>query len=350
MKRINFILYDFPRTPNGGNKVVYEYAEYLGEQGYDVVIYYRWAYNHFHLPLFVRKLLINIVVQYFPHWFTFNKNVKRKNVYDINDENIREADVIVATDIRTAYPVAGLNKNKGKKFYLIQGFENWDFSDEYVYSTYSLGMTNITVARWLKRIVDKYSKSPAICISNSINTNVFKYENISHNLHTLSFHYREAAYKGCDDAIEVIKKLKNIYPDLHVYVISREDCPDNMPRFVEFIKNASPSDVARIDNLSSVFLCTSVVEGFGLPGLEAMACGSVLVSTNYDGVLEYAVDQENALLSDVHDVDDLVKNIRLVFDNKDLRDRLKENGIKTAKERALKISCEKFEKVILGEE
>lgn len=346
MKKINFILFDFPRSPNGGNKVVYEYANYLGKKGYDVMIYYRWVYNKLPLPLFIRKIIINFVVKYFPHWFKFDKNVSRCNVYDINNKNIRNADVVIATDIRTAYPTVNLDVSKGKKFYLIQGFENWDYSNEYVYSTYALGMNNITVSKWLKKIVDKYGKKPAICISNSINTNVFKYMNITHELHTLTFHYRSASYKGCDDAIEVIKKLKKIYNDLKVYVVSREDAPINMPSFVEFIQNATPEQVANIDNISTVFLCTSVVEGFGLPGLEAMACGSILVSTKYDGVFEYAIENKNCLLSDVHDVDGLVEKICSVFENSDLRESIQAESLITAKKRSLDISCKKFEEVI----
>jgi glycosyltransferase involved in cell wall biosynthesis len=42
-------------------------------------------------------------------------------------------------------------------------------------------------------------------------------------------------------------------------------------------------------------------EGWGLPSLEAMACGAAVVSTRSDGIEDFVVDGRNGLLSPVGD-------------------------------------------------
>lgn len=78
-----------------------------------------------------------------------------------------------------------------------------------------------------------------------------------------------------------------------------------------------------------------------------MACGAALVSTDYQGVHEYAVDGVNALLSPVKDVDALVSNVSKLFDNDELRYQLAEAGIKSVQENFnWDIAVNKFEKAI----
>lgn len=91
-------------------------------------------------------------------------------------------------------------------------------------------------------------------------------------------------------------------------------------------------------------MCTSVEEGFGLPGLEAMACVCAVVSS-YRGVLGYVIDGENSLLSPVRDVDAMVNNIVRLFEDDELGKRISENGIRTGKERSLEKSASTFERI-----
>ncbi len=49
-------------------------------------------------------------------------------------------------------------------------------------------------------------------------------------------------------------------------------------------------------NISHIFISTSWWEGFGLPSLEAMACGCALILTDAGGVNEYAIANENCLM------------------------------------------------------
>lgn len=79
-----------------------------------------------------------------------------------------------------------------------------------------------------------------------------------------------------------------------------------------------------------IFVHTSNIEGFGLPPLEAMARGCVVLLTDSGGVREYAVQGDNALFIDKKNPHDLFEKIELLKDNKALMEKLSHKGRETA--------------------
>lgn len=63
-----------------------------------------------------------------------------------------------------------------------------------------------------------------------------------------------------------------------------------------------------------------------------MACGAALVSTEYEGVKEYAENNYNALLSPIRDVDALADNLERIMQDEKLRLRIVKNGMSTVKD------------------
>ena len=68
----------------------------------------------------------------------------------------------------------------------------------------------------------------------------------------------------------------------------------------------------------------SLYEGFGLPVLEAMACGCPVVCSNVASLPEVAGNA--AVFFDPHCPDDIANKILSVHNNKNLRDKLVSNG------------------------
>lgn len=339
------------RDASGGHKVILEYANKLVKYGHRVSInyFYGISFQSYHLPEFIRKLLVRIYVKFVGsrHWFNLNTSIKEGVISDITA--LEDADIVIATSIETAIELSKFNRPNLKKVYFIQDFENWNYSDEEVYASYNEGMTNIVVANWLKDIVDKHSSSLAYIVSNCIDTNIFQDRREKRRRHSIVFHYRSADYKGPQYALEVLRRLGEKYDDLVVDVISTEDMPEGLSSCCTFHHAISASEISDINNRTEVFMCTSVKEGFGLPGLEAMACGCAVVSFSYKGVLEYAVDGENALLSPVRDVHAMVANIISLFEDGELRNKIAKNGVKASRERTLEKSAKEFERILVEE-
>ena len=122
--------------------------------------------------------------------------------------------------------------------------------------------------------------------------------------------------------------------------------PKDLPNWINYTCNVSQAETVAIYNKVSIWLYATVDEGFGLTGLEAMACGCVLVSTSYKGVFEYARGGYNALLTPVKDVNALVEAVAKIFENYELREKLVFNSQQTVKKFSWKEAVDKFEEAL----
>ena len=92
-------------------------------------------------------------------------------------------------------------------------------------------------------------------------------------------------------------------------------------------KDLSQPDLGREYDAAEIFLVGSWFEGFCQPGLEAMACGVPLVTTNNGGCLEYAIDGETALVVPPHDPVAMANAIRRLQNDEVLAKQLVANGL-----------------------
>jgi len=101
--------------------------------------------------------------------------------------------------------------------------------------------------------------------------------------------------------------------------------------YVYYRKGLTDEELARIYSGSDVFLYTSRAEAFGLPPLEAMACGAAVVSTDAKGNRDYMVNGYNALVAKTHDPAELADLLVEALTNGELRRSLVAGGLETAK-------------------
>jgi glycosyltransferase involved in cell wall biosynthesis len=82
-------------------------------------------------------------------------------------------------------------------------------------------------------------------------------------------------------------------------------------------------------NLCSVFCYPSFYEGFGLPVLEAMACGAPVVTSNTSSLPEVVGDA--ALLIDPNDEQTIAEALNALMSNEKLREAYSARGLKRSK-------------------
>lgn len=92
-------------------------------------------------------------------------------------------------------------------------------------------------------------------------------------------------------------------------------------------KDLSQPALGREYASARVFAVGSWFEGFCQPGLEALACGTPLVTTDNGGCREYAIDGETALVVPPRDAPAMAEAVRRLLDDPTLASRLSGNGL-----------------------
>ncbi len=89
-------------------------------------------------------------------------------------------------------------------------------------------------------------------------------------------------------------------------------------------------ELAKLYRDCAIFVSASWIEGFGLPPLEAMACGAPVVMTDSKGVRDYAQNGENCILTPPKNPKALAEGILKIIQNPSLAEQLRRNGPPTA--------------------
>ena len=92
-------------------------------------------------------------------------------------------------------------------------------------------------------------------------------------------------------------------------------------RFIGFVPD---EDMSSLYSAASLFLFPTLYEGFGIPVLEAQACGVPVVTSNCSSLPEVAGD--GAVLVDPYDVRSICEGIQQVLGSPDLAGELVERG------------------------
>jgi glycosyltransferase involved in cell wall biosynthesis len=93
---------------------------------------------------------------------------------------------------------------------------------------------------------------------------------------------------------------------------------------VRFLGRVTEPELLALYSLADVFAFPSFFEGFGMPPLEAMACGTPVITSNTSSLPEVAGDA--AMLVDPHDTDAIANAIVRVLEDEQLREELRRRG------------------------
>jgi len=108
---------------------------------------------------------------------------------------------------------------------------------------------------------------------------------------------------------------------------------------VVFLGYVSDADLPLLYNLADLFVYPSLYEGFGIPPLEAMACGTPVVTSNTSSLPEAVGDA--GLMVRPTDVEGLAEAMAQVLTNPTMRADLSRRGLERAKLFTWQASAEK---------
>jgi glycosyltransferase involved in cell wall biosynthesis len=102
-----------------------------------------------------------------------------------------------------------------------------------------------------------------------------------------------------------------------------------MERSIRLLGVVRDEELPLLYNCADLFVYPSLYEGFGLPPLEAMACGVPIITSNTSSLPE--VVGNAGIMVDPNDIESLSDEMYRVLEDKELKHRMSRDGLKRSK-------------------
>jgi GT2 family glycosyltransferase/glycosyltransferase involved in cell wall biosynthesis len=295
----------------GGHRDIFEHLSRLADRGHDVTLY----------TLGER-----------PDWFELHAPVHSFPDYDALVAALAPLEAIkVATWWMTAPPVWRASVARGIPVYFVQDIETSYYPDHEqarhaVLDSYRPEFRYMTISAWNRERLRELGLDAEL-IPPGIDLDTFRPRtDIARRTDMVLALGRSNPLKNLPLTLDAYRALPQPQPELCLFGIEPELATDPGMRYVR-----SPSDeqVNELFCQATVFVQTSIHEGFALPPLEAMATGAAVVCTDAHGNRDFCADGVNCLMPDP-DVRSVAGALTRLLADPELRTRLGRAGIETA--------------------
>ena len=251
---------------------------------------------------------------------------------------IPESDICFATWYPTALPV--WTSGKGRAFYFMQDFpeQTRNVSQlQMLEATYKLPFRFLTDSDFLSELVLKSQPNAEVkTVGSGVNPQTFSPRGPRKN-NTVMAILSDGPNKGAETIVQALNRAHAVSPIQAFFVgpdtALRKIKPLFPYTFFKIPDTAPQHDdtLAELYSSSDVFVFASTVEGFGLPPLEAMACGAAVVTTDCKGNRDYTRNENNCLVVPPNNDYAMANAIIRVLEETSLKDKLRAGGLATAK-------------------
>ena len=223
----------------------------------------------------------------------------------------------------------------------LQGYEVC-FDNGEIYSWAELACRNsqniLAISHFLQQKCEENFGKEADVIPNGINIDLLYNSNkeIKDKIQ-VTMAFRDTFLKGDFILKEILKKLTlKDYP-IEINIIYKKETmfPINNSKIkINYYKG--PLNRRQIGNIlekTDIFIDASLMEGFGLMPLEAMAEGAVPILSESFGIHEYAIDGENCfIIKEVNNADKYIEKIEYLLEKREELVRMSKNSLQKSLE------------------
>lgn len=158
-------------------------------------------------------------------------------------------------------------------------------------------------------------------------------------------------YKGIEYLISSMKEVTRAVRDARLLIVGKGEHASQLISYterlglddiVEFLGYVSEERKAKLMKGAHVLVIPSIKEGWGIPVIEAGACGTPSIGTDTTGLRDTIIDGKTGFLVPYGEPRFLAKKIVRIAEDVALRDRLSANAVQWAKRFDWKKSEEKF--------
>ena len=261
---------------------------------------------------------------------------------------IPDHSVLLATFWTTTFIVDKIKTKRPSvhRYYFIQDFEMFFYDTSnpeqaklcnQAGESYNLNLRMLTSSDWIAQQIRSFIEKPNYPIRKiplGINHEIFYPEKIEHStkdIRVIAMARPETPRRGFSDLINVFTRVHEIDPSIEFCFFGTNDLDDYDIRFPYVNYGVQSLEKLRgLYNISDIYIDTSLFQGFGLTGLEAMACGCACVLTDSGAIHEYARHEINALIEKPGDIEALANAIISLAKDEKLRNELVAQSLETA--------------------
>lgn len=159
---------------------------------------------------------------------------------------------------------------------------------------------------------------------------------------------------GSIDPRKNLKSLINIFTQFNVVkllIVGQQNKVftsmkiDSLPANITFSGYVDDDELVELYNKASLFVYPSFFEGFGIPPLEAQACGCPVVCSNVTSLPEVG-GVDSVVYCDPYNVEDIAEKIKMVLEDEPLQNELRVKGFENIKRFSWEKSAKKIIEVI----
>lgn len=292
-----------------------------------------------------------------PVWFPLRAEFRQ--VQDFTPEAIPPADYIIGTYWTTVPPA--VEAKRGIPVHFCQGYEA-DFYPEgeaivrQIEAAYRLPALKVTIRPHLKELIESRFGQPCHDVGNGIDLKCF----FSGERRESRKPYRvlvvgpwEWPFKGIPYALDGLRQLRQRRSDIRVVRASRlpqSEAEQALEVVNEYYCNVDPCEMPALYRECDLYVSASTeAEGFGLPAMEAMACGVPCVLTAIPSYLSFCKEQHYALFVPPRDPAAVAEAVDRVLSDPELGGRLRTAGLVVAAHYPIEAVAERLERVLLNQ-
>jgi glycosyltransferase involved in cell wall biosynthesis len=305
--------------PSGGNKMVVEHVKRLGERG--------------------REVAVSIVSEHVDDDFKWLQ-LGGVKVVPFNKESLDKFGHVVATYWETKYMIDNLGLVGPEHHYFVQSKEDEFECHQYRKQMVLLSLMDkkyslFTEAKWLKQFLLETLHRDCVLVPNNIELpNDLDLVKKPRNKPVVLIEGEATTWwKNIEDGAKVARLLR---PEVDVWLLTNTKANKIHPNYyMSFEKTficVSWREALELIAQADVVYRPSLLEGFNGCASEAMLLGTPTVVNNIPASFEAGVSGWNCLMCKQKDVYDAVDNIHRLLKDKDLYEKIRVNGIATAKE------------------
>jgi glycosyltransferase involved in cell wall biosynthesis len=356
---MTFLLGPTPSVRTGGANCILEYARRFQERGHDVSIttwpQFLWPEHHpfpgldFDIPIHYdssarRDSLPFDLVNKTPRDFLGEMRFFLAYL-DMLTPAIPKADLIIAANWDCIIPA--WQSGKGKPVHFPQHYDEVFFTIDgnptagllgnpllkmLCRNAYQMPVYRIANSSWLGGEFRRRFGEVVPVVKHGIDTTRFQprpKRSAQDGIIRVVTYSRPEQWKGFQDAVPAMQELMRRYPgkvEWHVYGFEYPGIgPKNSLAPYQFHGALNHEKLSQLYAESDIVLCPSWYESFPLPPIEAMACGTAVITTPY-GTEDYAIDGHSAIVVRPRVVSDFVVALDGLVRLPDLRQQLARNG------------------------